>query len=118
LTFNQLQTLPDEIGQLSKLRKLYLAGNRLVSLPPEIGHLSQLQRLYLEMNDLTSLPPLMANLTALQRLDLRDNPFSSVSEEVFEREPMTMIQDILRRQAQPKTPAPSPMVPTLIKVAV
>ncbi len=58
LSYNQLSSLPVEIGQLSNLRSLDLQGNQLNSLPLEIGRLhSSLKELTLNSNPLKSLPP-------------------------------------------------------------
>ena len=46
--------IPAELGQLSELQKLNLAGNRLTGLiPPELGALSQLTTLELDSNELS-----------------------------------------------------------------
>ncbi|WP_368665331.1 leucine-rich repeat domain-containing protein [Neochlamydia sp. EPS4] len=42
LSSNQLTSLHAEIGQLSRLRQLYLSYNQLTALPAEIGQLPQL----------------------------------------------------------------------------
>jgi Leucine-rich repeat (LRR) protein len=57
LSFNQLSSLPPEVGQLSSLTGLSLHNNQLSSLPPEIGQLSNLTWLDLDHNPLTSPPP-------------------------------------------------------------
>jgi Leucine-rich repeat (LRR) protein len=45
LHFNQLESLPGEIGQCSSLVWLSLNANRLQQLPPEIGNLTNIVRL-------------------------------------------------------------------------
>jgi leucine-rich repeat protein SHOC2 len=45
--WNQLTSVPAEIGQLTALRELYLGNNRLTSLPAEIGQLPSLPKLVL-----------------------------------------------------------------------
>ena len=40
LSYNQLQLIPPEIGQLAMLQTLYLYNNQLQSIPPEIGQLA------------------------------------------------------------------------------
>ena len=37
LSYNELDTLPEEIAQLARLRVLHLQGNRLRSLPQSFG---------------------------------------------------------------------------------
>src|ERR1700730_15739179 len=68
-----LASLPDTIGQLTKLERLYLAQNQLTSLPESIGQLTQLQELYVDGNQLTSLPESIGQLTQLRRLSLSKN---------------------------------------------
>ena len=58
--------MPAEIGQLTSLRELFLAGNQLTSLPAEIGQLTSLKRLYLEGNRLTSVPAEIWQLTGCE----------------------------------------------------
>ncbi|MHA1372018.1 MAG: leucine-rich repeat domain-containing protein [Promethearchaeota archaeon] len=51
-----LTSLPETIGNLKSLKKLWLYKNNLTSLPGTIGQLKNLQYLYLNDNNLTSLP--------------------------------------------------------------
>ena len=69
----RLEALPPEIGQLTQLRALWLAGNNLTRLPAEIGNLSKLKRLRLEGNALAELPPEIGLLTELEELQLHKN---------------------------------------------
>ncbi|MBN1247821.1 MAG: GTP-binding protein [Anaerolineae bacterium] len=73
LSYNELTTLPREIGRLEQLVSLDLCGNDLVALPPEIGQLRFLTQLDLRHNQLAALPPELGLLTGLSSLDLRDN---------------------------------------------
>ena len=43
LDYNQLTSLPAEIGQLTSLKRLNLSGNQLTSVPAEIGQLTALR---------------------------------------------------------------------------
>eukprot|EP00741_Cyanophora_paradoxa_P001357 tig00000480_g1313.t1 len=54
--YNQLQSLPPEIGRLTKLRVLRAECNHLSAVPREIGKLEQLTWLNLQHNGLTTLP--------------------------------------------------------------
>ena len=71
---NQLTTLPPEIWKLTNLRMLALRGNKLTNLLPKIGRLKNLKRLNLYYNQLTTLPPEIGKLKNLKDLDLRGNP--------------------------------------------
>lgn len=52
LTDNQIESLPDEIGQCRPLQKLMLAGNRLQSLPPQLAQCQRLELLRISANPL------------------------------------------------------------------
>ena len=56
LKYNQLTSLPAEIGQLTSLERLDLFVNQLTSLPAEIWQLTSLEGLSLNGNQLTSVP--------------------------------------------------------------
>jgi hypothetical protein len=76
---NQLNgSIPQEIGNLTKLLFLFLDENQLSgSIPPEIGNLTQLEWLYLPENQLSgSIPPEIGNLTELIELDVSKNQLS------------------------------------------
>ena len=68
-----LTTLPDEIGNIASLKKLYLQNNKLISLPSTIGGLSSLEVLNMERNQLTSLPSSVNNLTTLKEFLANNN---------------------------------------------
>ncbi len=64
--------IPAEIGQLTELRILVLAGGHLCgSIPKEIGELKKLERLSFGTNDMTGgIPESIGNLIHLKRLDI------------------------------------------------
>jgi hypothetical protein len=66
LSFCNLSTVPDAIGELMHLERLNLEGNNFVSLPPSIGRLSSLAYLNLaHCSWLQSLPELQLCATSL-----------------------------------------------------
>ena len=66
-----LEVLPPQIGQLTALTKLSLAGCPLNKLPPQIGQLTALTKLELQWcQQLKELPPQIGQLTALTKLYL------------------------------------------------
>ncbi len=71
-------TIPAEIGDLTKLKFLYLDNNQLSgNIPAQIGNLTSLQGLTLYANQLTgNIPSEIGNLTKLQELELDDNQLS------------------------------------------
>ena len=58
LSGNQLQTIPEQVFELTCLRSLYLGANQIARVSRKIRHLNQLQNLYLGGNQLvnTNLP--------------------------------------------------------------
>ena len=82
LSYNQLSTLPPEIGQLASLRSLHLHCNQLSTLPSEIGQLASLQSLYLHCNQLSTLPPEIGQLASLRSLNLSSNQLSTLPPEI------------------------------------
>lgn len=70
---NTLKFLPDSIGHLKSLQTLNLEDNKLNDLPESIGHLSSLNALFLQNNKLTTLPTSIGNLKSLQTLKLGFN---------------------------------------------
>ena len=91
--FESLETLPEEIGNLSKLEKLIIDnGNGCsmsVSLPRSIGKLKNLKVLRLygalkagEQGQVQSLPDTIADLTQLEVLDLGRNGLENVPPQI------------------------------------
>lgn len=80
LTDNQIDTLPDELGQRGQLQKLMLAGNRLRQLPASLAALSRLELLRISANQLTALPDWLFALPRLAWLACAGNPFSATRE--------------------------------------
>ena len=75
LTDNQLESLPEDIGQLSRLQKLMLAGNRLKALPEALAQCQNLQLLRIAANDLDQWPKVLEQLPNLSWLAFSGNPF-------------------------------------------
>jgi hypothetical protein len=74
LTDNQLERLPNSIGQLQSLQKLMLAGNQLRSLPDEMAACQNLELIRLAANRLESLPTWLFTLPRLSWLAYAGNP--------------------------------------------
>ena len=63
LSRNRLTKLPDDIGRLQRLTRLWLHNNLLETLPASIGGLTALRELNVSNNCLTALPATLANLS-------------------------------------------------------
>ena len=63
--------IPGEVGKLTELTHLLLTWNELTSIPPELGNLGRLQELWLRFNKLSvPIPPELGKLDSLRILDL------------------------------------------------
>lgn len=80
LTDNQLQALPEEIGNCQRLQKLMLAGNQLTRLPPPLAECTNLELLRIAANRLQVLPDWLLKLPRLSWLAFAGNPFSDANE--------------------------------------
>lgn len=80
LTDNQIEGLPDAIGDCAHLQKLMLAGNRLRTLPPAIANCQRLELIRIAANQLTELPPHLLILPRLSWLAFAGNPFNAALE--------------------------------------
>ena len=73
LTNNQIESLPQSFGNLTKLRKLALAGNRLTSLPISIEFCKNLELARFSANRLTDIPDSLLSLPKLAWLSFSGN---------------------------------------------
>ncbi|MCZ4371166.1 leucine-rich repeat-containing protein kinase family protein [Vibrio diazotrophicus] len=76
LTDNRVQSLPENIGQCSRLQKLMLAGNQLSSLPESLALCHRLELIRMSANKLEVLPEWIFTLPKLTWLAYAGNPFS------------------------------------------
>ncbi len=74
--------LPDSIGRLTNLQKLYLPGNQLTSLPESLGKLKNLTSLSLAYNQLKIIPEWICQLTKLQDLYLEGNKLTRLPDSI------------------------------------
>ncbi|KTT14215.1 protein kinase [Pseudomonas oryzihabitans] len=81
LTDNQIQALPEALGERPALQKLMLAGNRLEALPASMANLHQLELLRLSANRFTALPSAILDLPRLTWLAYGDNPLGAAREQ-------------------------------------
>ena len=82
LSFNNLTSLPPEIGRLRNLKHLWLNNNNILQIPPEVGSLVHLRTLWLSSNGLTQVPTQIGNLADLESLDLSKMSISYLPSEI------------------------------------
>ncbi|MFM5655857.1 leucine-rich repeat-containing protein kinase family protein [Aeromonas veronii] len=80
LTDNQIESLPDELGQCGALQKLMLAGNRLRELPASLANCRNLELLRIAANRIERFPEWLLSLPRLSWLAYSGNPFSEGAE--------------------------------------
>jgi leucine-rich repeat protein SHOC2 len=80
---NQLNTLPESIGNLTNLTKIDLNYNKIATLPDSISNLSNLIELSLCGNKLITLSNSICNISNLMWLDLCDNQLSILPDNVI-----------------------------------
>lgn len=69
INFKQfVKTIPQKIGNFSKLELLALFNNNIEKLPPGVGNLSSLRILYIDINPIQTLEPAINSLTKLDTL--------------------------------------------------
>lgn len=74
LTDNQLESLPEALGDCSELQKLMLSGNRLRSLPDSLQRCTRLELLRMAANRLEHLPQWLLRMPNLAWLAYAGNP--------------------------------------------
>ncbi|KAM0734296.1 Leucine-rich repeat-containing protein 47 [Formica fusca] len=79
ITRTCLQSVPEEIGELTNLTTLILHSNEIAELPSSIGRLINLKIFDCSKNKLTSYPQELGNLLQLKKLNLSSNLLESIS---------------------------------------
>jgi Leucine-rich repeat (LRR) protein len=70
LRCEELESLPETIINLQKLKTLYIRGSKIKALPEWIGNLRSLIGLHLQYTDISSLPDSIGNLSKLESLEV------------------------------------------------
>lgn len=78
----KLKEIPDEIAELTRLKRIILPGHHLLTLPSEIGQLKELEWLNLYDNQINHLPLTIGELDGLRWLFLRDNFLETLPESI------------------------------------
>ena len=71
------RTIPESIGNLTKLKKLGLYGNEIGSLPNSIQNLTDLEELYVDLNPIEKLPEGISQLKNLKMLGIAKTSISA-----------------------------------------
>lgn len=82
LDYNNIETLPAEIGQLINLIELSLNGNELINIPTEIIELKSLEILTLNENRLCTFPEEVGELASLKQLSAIGNTLGKLPQSV------------------------------------
>eukprot|EP00008_Paramoeba_atlantica_P009434 CAMPEP_0201490982 /NCGR_PEP_ID=MMETSP0151_2-20130828/28204_1 /ASSEMBLY_ACC=CAM_ASM_000257 /TAXON_ID=200890 /ORGANISM="Paramoeba atlantica, Strain 621/1 / CCAP 1560/9" /LENGTH=515 /DNA_ID=CAMNT_0047877159 /DNA_START=187 /DNA_END=1730 /DNA_ORIENTATION=- len=107
LSRNHLTTLPVALFQrLRLLVTLDLSYNNLISLPSEIGELGKLETLYLFQNRLTELPLEFGRLWKLRTLTLDGNPLANPPQNIVQQGAERVVHYL--RDLMPPPPSPPP----------
>ncbi|KAM4549029.1 leucine-rich repeat-containing protein 39 isoform 1-T1 [Odontesthes bonariensis] len=87
LSYNRIQFVPEELSGCESLERLELAMNRdLNKLPDQLRNLTRLQHLDLSMNDFSRLPDCVVALPALEWLDMGGNRLQHLPEDIHRME--------------------------------
>lgn len=78
LSTNNLTSVPDSIGTLTKLKVLNLYNNKLSAVPASITNLINLTDLNIERNSITSIPVDIGNLTKLIKFNASRNKITVI----------------------------------------
>jgi hypothetical protein len=92
LMYKELSEIPKEIGQLQKLKILYLNNNNLNEIPKGIGQLKNLQELYLNHNKLSEIPKEIGQLKNLQELYLNHNKLSKIPKDIEQLQKLKILE--------------------------
>lgn len=76
LTDNQIEVLPESMGQLTELQKVMLAGNQIQRLPDSMQNCRKLELLRISANQLSELPNWLLDLPKLSWLAFAGNPLT------------------------------------------
>ena len=74
----KLETVPNNIGKLISLKKLFLYDNNLTDLPTSIGDLNKLEELSLSNNNIVELPESIGKLNNLKSLKIAENKIKEI----------------------------------------
>ena len=110
LRCQELESLPDTIGNLRSLKTIYIRGGKMTALPESIGNISFLRGISLQYTNIIKLPVSIVNLDKLEYLGIYsyrnsmpwdydfDNPPNYYEDETIEkRSPFNALPDSLSK---------------------
>ena len=83
-SLDDLQALPESIGDMKSLTRIDLSGCGITSLPDSICELQNLESLIISECPIEKLPENIGNLKNLKRLDISDTKITSLPESIKE----------------------------------
>eukprot|EP00118_Oscarella_pearsei_P004184 m.17383 g.17383 ORF g.17383 m.17383 type:complete len:590 (+) comp27479_c0_seq1:63-1832(+) len=92
------------LQSLPALVVLDLRDNQIDGIPTEISQCTKLERLDLTNNDLTGLPYEMGNMTSLKSLTLAGNPLKKLRRDVVQKGTVAILKHLKSRIAEEKKP--------------
>jgi Leucine-rich repeat (LRR) protein len=84
LSSNELTEVPDRIGQLPCIEKLFLHENHLTRLPNELGNLKKLTELNIDENKIQNLPPTVGGCEKLEVLNANQNRLVDLPKGIYD----------------------------------
>ena len=87
-----LSTLPDELFSLEDINNLDISRNRLSTIPLEICQYTKLRKLHLGSNEFTELPLCLFRLKQLTHLYINDNKISTIPAEISQLQNLEMLR--------------------------
>ena len=82
LAHKDLTYLPEQLGEIDNLTKLWLESNRFSSFPSTITKMKNLTELHLQDNQITSIPDEIGKCTNLKLLALENNKLSCLTSQI------------------------------------
>ncbi|CAM9354279.1 unnamed protein product, partial [Discosporangium mesarthrocarpum] len=78
ISFNNIEYLPPELGDLDLLKELDVSCNKLEALPPETGKCKRLRKLKANGNYITMVPEQLGDCLLLEEITLSENKLQEV----------------------------------------
>lgn len=87
----RLKALPDSMGNLTHLKRLYLFQNKIVDFPERLTNLQQLEHIYLQHNHLKDFPSILLRLSSLKSISIGDNKIKTLPVDIHQ---LSLLDDL------------------------